>query len=268
MSLKDFIYLDNERIRSYSAQLNGGVVEQTEKGTAHHAGGAGEAGASGLTKAFVDAKLNAEYMFEKSHTETSTLHHAAFELLVKSLEKNGLYDPQNDSYDNDKPFSEITCHLRLVDYSVLAAQLQKMGKLMPLFNKVAGKSTSQKDRESVAAMKNIAEVVDLLYGDAKILQLISTYDGRVIAQVALDEELSLPVRNLFEASSNNVLPGEWKVFCISEDEPPEIETQVAKNEISNALNQTAQVIKGLREYISTVVDAPNVIPIAIYRVLE
>lgn len=263
--LKDFIYLDVERVRSYSAQLNGSLIEQTQKTTTHETKANAKVAADGLTKLFINTEAGADYAFQKSNTETSTLHHAAFELLVQNLTSNHLVG--DNIYHANRPFSDIVCHLKLVNYTVLAAQLNKMGVLLPLFDKVAGNEQTQEQKQSAEQMQDMSEVINLLYGDTQVLQLINAEERKVIAQIALDENLSLPVRNLFEASSNDILPGEWHVFGIHESEVLNIETQGPDNDIAKALIQASDAVKGIKQTISAVVDAPNVVPIAIYREL-
>ena len=139
---------------------------------------------------------------------------------------------------------------------------------MPLFNKIASKKPSQSNKETVKQMKDIAEAIKLLYGASKILQLFDEKEDKVIAQASLDSALSIPVQNLFQSSSDNVLPGAWHVFCVHEQEVPVIELPTGNNEISQALSIAAKEIKNLRNIISATADADNVIPVAIYRELK
>src|SRR5437899_1426767 len=73
--LRDFIYLDTERVRSFLAQAVGGLVSQRAKQDEHVAGG--KANAKG--KLFV-AEMGGEldYHFRRSATETFSLHDALF----------------------------------------------------------------------------------------------------------------------------------------------------------------------------------------------
>jgi len=264
-SIKDFIYLDDERVRSYLAQLDGKLVEKIEGKTAHKVKADGDVKADGITKLFLDAKAGAGYAFERSNSETSTLHHAAFELLVSKLHREKLV---NDNVSVAKPFSDIECHLRLVDYSVLVQQLKHVGLLMPLFDKISGKKPDQSNKATAKQMKDMAEAIELLYGDSKILQLVSTSGDRVVAQAALDSALSRPVQNLFQSSSNNILPGTWHVFCVYEKRVPVIDLPTGDNEISQALSVVAKEIKNLRSIISATTEAESIIPVAIYRELK
>lgn len=263
-SVRDFIYLDNERVRSYLAQLNGGLVESKQKTTGHDIATKSSVKADGLSKLFLDAEAGAEYAFQKSTSETSTLHHAAFELVRTQLSNEKLINSEGSS---SKPFSEIECHLRLVDYSVLGMQLDHMGLLMPLFDKVAGNKPSQDNKATAKLMKDISKVIELLYGDSKVLQLISTDGKSVIAQATFDESFSSPAQNLFQVSANNVLPGTWKVFCIFDDNVPHLDLPSPSNEISQALAGVTQEMKALKTIVSATDDAANVIPIGIYREL-
>lgn len=263
--IKDFIYLDDERVRSYTAQLTGSVTERTEHQTAHNVKTGAAVKASGLSKLFVDTDVGAEYAFQRSKSETSTLHHAAFEMLAQNLENKKLI---NEVAEYSKPFSDIECYLRLVDYSVLAAQLDHMGLLMPLFDKVAGNKPNQVNKATAKQMKDVSRVIGLLYGNAKVLQLLALDGKKVLAQVSLDNSFSLPVQNLFSASSNSVLPGVWHVFGVYEQDTPIVDLPTGENEISQALASVSRELTKLKGIISATIDAPSVIPVAIYRILS
>src|SRR5947208_9118423 len=64
--LRDFFYLDIDRVRSLVAQLREGMPEAVERQTVHH-------GRGGL-------KL-VEYAYERTQTETRSVHHYIFSLL-------------------------------------------------------------------------------------------------------------------------------------------------------------------------------------------
>lgn len=264
-TIKDFIYLDDGRVRSYLAQIDGKLTGKIESKSAHNLKADGGVKAEGITRLFLDTKASAGYAFEKSNSETSTLHHAAFELLKSKLHNTKLVNAKGSK---TRPFSDIACRLRLVDYSVLANQLSQMGLLMPLFDKIAGNKTSQNNRATAKQMKDMAEAIKLLYGDSKILQLIDVIEDKVIAQASLDNSLSIPVQNLFQSSSDNILPGTWHVFCLHEQEIPVIELPTGNSEISEALSTVAKEIKNLKNVISATADADNIIPVAIYRELK
>ena len=80
--IRDFIYLDVERVRSFVAQLKEGLPSERTREAEHEAGGkaAAEAGLPLITKG--SGEINYHYL--RSHSETSSLHDFIFEELYSN----------------------------------------------------------------------------------------------------------------------------------------------------------------------------------------
>jgi hypothetical protein len=270
MSLKDFTYIDFERVRSYLAQINGKLSEQISETKQHSAGSEASAKANGITKFLIDAEASGNYMYTRSRSETSSLHHAIFDEfseLIKSKELIG-------SIDDEKPFTEITCHIKVVDYRLLAEQFRSTAQLMPLMTQFISTTPSAKNNQEKAAekiqikqIKDIASAVELLFGEVRVLQLIDN-SGKIIAQSYLNDEL-LPQKSVFFAQNNEILPEEWTVYCLKPLKAKTIIEQISNGEdLASSLQVASNSLKALKQVIMPDVDSPTVVPIAIFRELN
>jgi len=81
--LRDFIYLDVERVRSFVAQLKEGLPSEHTRQTEHETGGKGSVEGS---LPFVAKGIGeANYHYLRSHSETSSLHDFIFEEFFSSI---------------------------------------------------------------------------------------------------------------------------------------------------------------------------------------
>ncbi|HET7320476.1 MAG TPA: hypothetical protein VFI84_02740 [Candidatus Saccharimonadales bacterium] len=267
MTLKDFTYLDSERIRSYLAQLDGSVNESMMSTSEHSTKADIKAGSGHLTKMIADAEAKGGYLYKKSNTETSSLHHAVFDLFEQRIEKNKLIGTLSD----EKPFTEITCRLRVADYQLLAQQFQATASLMPLIGRITaqqnhqqGNKQTNEEKAQAKQIKDIASAIELLFGEVRILQLINSA-GEIIAQASLDDEL-LPEHSLFFARNNEVLPQEYTVFCLKQSSATEIPAvQEAGDDFSKAITGAVSSLATMRETLLPTSSVPSIVPIAIYR---
>jgi hypothetical protein len=157
MDLRDFIYLDTERLRSFTAQLLGGVPETGTSERGHEVGGAAAAEA-GLWK-FVRAQGEADYRYHRTGTETRSLHHHVYSLFEDALEAEGLLENVDSSFSyvswtpahfKDGAFVKVRGRVRFVDYSQSIAALESFPTLFKSFKAV-----------QLANIKNAAESGDL-----------------------------------------------------------------------------------------------------------
>src|SRR5260370_20299921 len=75
--VRDFIYLDVERIRSFVAQASGGLTSELTRQAEHQVGG--EGGASGGLPFLATVSGKAEYHYLTSQMETKSLHDQIFQ---------------------------------------------------------------------------------------------------------------------------------------------------------------------------------------------
>ena len=130
-NIRDFIYLDWERIRSFVAQANRGVPETRTGSISDEQGSATEAGVSLLGS--VSGGRSDDARYSRSSTETRSLHHAVFTDFEKHLEDSGLlHEPV--SWEETRlalgGFFRVTGLVRLVDYAAVVNLMKGLGGLM------------------------------------------------------------------------------------------------------------------------------------------
>ncbi len=99
-TLRDFIYLDWERIRSIAAQLFQGVPEQSITEKHNEASVKGEVGGGVL--GLFQGKGGADYRYFKSGNETRSFHHSIYSLVEDRLIDDGLVELIDNNYDFEK----------------------------------------------------------------------------------------------------------------------------------------------------------------------
>jgi hypothetical protein len=81
--LKDFIYLDIDRVRSFVAQLYRGVPEEFEERKGEEKTAKGEAGAKIV--GLVNIGIGGDILYQKGATETRSAHHYLYDLFEQKL---------------------------------------------------------------------------------------------------------------------------------------------------------------------------------------
>lgn len=135
-SLRDFLYLDAERVRSYLAQLLQGVPETTAATSGSDAGI--KSGLEGGGPWLAKAAFNAEYLLRREQSETKSLHHHQYSLLEAALVRSKrLTQLDADSAGAAWPpdvagggFVRAVGSLRLLDYALLKVMLPQVDQMM------------------------------------------------------------------------------------------------------------------------------------------
>jgi hypothetical protein len=208
-------------------------------------------------------------MYTKSSSETSSLHHAIFDAFAEQVtEKKWV-----GSLDDEKPFTEIMCSIKVVDYQLLAEQFKSTAAMMPLLDRIANQANGHKpsskhaDKNQAKQITDIAKAVELLFGEVRVMQLLNEQGG-IIAQAFLDEEL-LPQKSVFFAHNNEVLPEEWTVFCLKPLKQRQVQPpQYVGDDFADKLQAASDALKELKQVIMPDATTPTIVPIAIYRSLS
>jgi hypothetical protein len=137
MLLRDFIYLDTERVRSFSAQLLEGVPDTATREAAHEVGA--DASAEAGLFSIVRGQGGADYRYHRSASETRSLHHHVYTLMEEALDRAAFITTLDDTFNfddwtpdafSDGQFVRIRGSVRLIDYQRMTAQMQAMPKMM------------------------------------------------------------------------------------------------------------------------------------------
>lgn len=132
-SIRDFVYLDWERLRSFVAQADRGVPE-TRSGSIsdeHALATDGEAGLFGIMK----GSLSDDRRYSRVASETRSLHHAVFSDFERYLRGNGLLgslDEWRREVFSEGGFFGGRGRVRIVDYAAVATMLRGLPDVMAI----------------------------------------------------------------------------------------------------------------------------------------
>ena len=185
--LRDFLYLDMERVRSFVAQLYEGVPESStaESGSDSSIHGKVE----GAVPLLLKGQAGADYRFFRSRDETRSFHHYVYTLFEKELRERGQLKTVNAKYAEDSwapdAFADgelvvITGDIRIADYKLTVDTIREMPRLVGLVNRLSdvavehtgkGKRGGQPQRVDLGGistndLKNLSEFIERGYGEA------------------------------------------------------------------------------------------------------
>ncbi|MFM2201704.1 MAG: hypothetical protein RL040_904 [Bacteroidota bacterium] len=181
--IRDFIYLDTERVRSYLAQMEDGL--QTERGLtkSHDASVSGQV-EGGLS--LLKAQGGGSYQFGYASNVNYQAHDEIFERLLGRLSSSGRIKnaqttkPWNQLTFGDGDFVSTECTVKLIDMEGLKTQLTVMPKLIEktvqFQNAQArklGRSVKQQPTNNMSQFGELAKMLEesqiLLYGDSPVI---------------------------------------------------------------------------------------------------
>jgi hypothetical protein len=177
-NLRDFVYLDVERIKSLVAQQQGGVIVDQTQGNESMKGGGGKLGLK--IPMLADAGVNGEYAATNRSSETRTLHDFVFSEMESGLIKNEqLIVISNENVCSDELVNELRSSLTDVDYVLIRGRLRffdfdRMDSLLGNINDLVRATVHFQLQDTVTELPNGAErnryknLVDRAMNDAKI----------------------------------------------------------------------------------------------------
>ncbi len=264
-SLKDFLYLDTERVRSFAAQFYNGLPEaRTLFGDKNNT---------------VDASLGIKAMLgvgtkvfaEKSTTETQSLHLALFNMFESKAKEQGFVNIE----DLSGPLLEARCQVRLVDYLDAARKIRLMSEIGPLINKIQGnegltksqKGLQRKESEQKRYFNNIANTIEGVFGEE--LYGVGYMEGKPRLSMHLQREY-MQLRNTgLIGTSQEILSEQWTVLGMVIERESKAANTVNEGSFAEAINAMGITLdtikKQLIPILSNTDNTVDLIPIAIYR---
>lgn len=181
--IRDFIYLDTERVRSYLAQMEDGL--QTDRGVtrSHGAGATGEFEVNAL---IAKGTGDGSYQYGYASSVNYQAHDEVFNKLLERLKDTARVkdaktaSPWNELTFLDGEFITTQCAVKIIDMEGLKTQLTVMPKLnenvQRIQNASVRKSPSQINQQNklskfdFGAMAKLLEETQLmLYGDSPVM---------------------------------------------------------------------------------------------------
>jgi len=195
-AIRDFIYLDIERVRSFQAQLSEGLTSERVMEKEREVGGV--ANIEGGFPFIAKAQGSSDYRFIKGSSETKSLHDYIFEEFNESLKRHSLVkliQKQNfvwqTSSFKDGMFVMTSGEFQIVDYSAVSEVLKAAPEMVKLFAKVTNtNSAKSNDKHNSSTTKvqdtskelakmplnDLASLVDKLMGDQIRIKVLPYLD--------------------------------------------------------------------------------------------
>lgn len=296
--LKDFIYLDIDRIRSFVAQLYEGVPEVFEETKGHEQAGGGKA----EVNIPMLAKLGAEgnILFQKSTSETRSAHHYLYSLFEQKLRELDKLLTVDENFEADKwtpdrfedgIFVLVEGRVQIIDYHSVVSVLQVMPQIagiaarfqkQELQKKLQEGKTNQhqysRDLKSIeipASFKkdisDIGKVVNDLYlgiSRAKIFPFPGNSQSYFVGNVTRDYFSTASTAN--PLTSYGLLSGlNWFVMGLVNKPTPPISPGAPVIGTQNLEDVLEQLVFAMQEIgkFTLAVEFPaiSIVPVAIYR---
>jgi hypothetical protein len=302
--VKDFIYLDVERIRSFVAQASGGLPSERRSESQHDIGG--KASGKGKVPLLLEGEAEVDYHHFSVRSETKSLHdHLFYEFYAATLEKgkppNVLRFPDQkcptaweEGQFSDGAFVIAKGVFRIMDYKFAAASIQSLPKnyetLVKLFatlkrsygskpttpQEIAEEQRQQAERQKITDMvknmpiKDLVNLTEQFYGDVvrvKVFPFEDSQDHLFVgtAHKELFRYTSMELTNWY----GPIIDAGWScVLQINkgvEHAPGEV-TGPTGNAFDDKFETVLDIFTGLTAYLQRVrFPAVSVTPLAIYR---
>lgn len=204
LKVRDFIYLDIDRIRSIIAQLDEGILESTTRSSKQAA--EASTGAEGSLLGIVKADGRAKFLYETNRNETRTLHDHIYNLMEVALRKHDLLRVVEAEsvtteeevaglrdYLGETSFVLVSGRVEINHFTHIRELLEKLPELLKLITKseIAKKlpsSLKPKERNAVVdkaiqealpdrtMMDGVRLVFDLFYKDRIAIKMVPFRD--------------------------------------------------------------------------------------------
>ena len=150
--IRDFIYLDIERVRSFYAQLVGGLpTERSVQSVNEH----GVDGSAEVKTPLFGAKIGADNRYHRSSMETKSLHDQIMVEFMDGLEENNLLHKfsidflwERNSF-NDGMFILVSGPIRIIDYKLLASEIDRLSHLAKTIDSLGIMNKDDDDGSSI-----------------------------------------------------------------------------------------------------------------------
>ncbi len=301
--IRDFVYLDWERVRSVTAQLLQGIPDTltAEKGRDTSIEGGLEGGVFGI----LQGKAQSDLRFFRTQNETRSFHHYVYSLMEEKLEKEDHitelckdfnFTNWNRESFHDGQFLRVTGTIRFMDYAWNMDTLEifpRLGEVVQsiskanLQKKLNEPDTTEEERnklrleiktqdQQLKELKSLrvgelAEVVRKMYGNTirvKILPSKSNLDKMLVgsgdAQYFYDTTMSLSQKYGYEVDAEWVTLGQINLSSKSSMPLP----LPTGNEMEDLLETLSLKLNDLARVFSSVkFPALSFTPISIYRIV-
>ena len=199
--IREYIYLDIDRIKSIFSQMEEGLLIEKTEGSEKEGGVKGNVGSGILAELLLDVGIEGNVLYTKKQDETKILHDYMYNLLEKRMKDEGdlIEIPKNFSKDNYRnglksdSFILLKCRIRIEDYSMISDILRDINNLqiaLELFglNSMADGSNIDQWGEVEEKLKQNSQLLDKSYLKALSVFVNKFYDKKIFIKCMPFEE--------------------------------------------------------------------------------
>jgi len=219
--LRDFVYLDWERVRSYTAQLFEGLPDASGSERVTEIGAEGKAGGNLF---LFKGQAGVDMRYIRTENETRSLHHHVYSMFEEDLLHRSIIRDIDKSFDlkewaldcfKDGEFIRITGRIRLVDFQWLSTMMNSMPEMMQTihhFQRLSMKENTtesglkhfqKKQQEELKEIKSLkverlTKLIQQIYGEIVRVKVVPKEDhpANVFVGTAMPSFFYEPLRNL------------------------------------------------------------------------
>ncbi|MBM7598494.1 ferritin [Virgibacillus halotolerans] len=276
---RDFIYYDEEKVKSILAQLDSGLIESIGSESTHTGDIEGNVN-TGVVAEMLGIKLgaNGKYEYSKNNQSNKVLHDHAFSAMVDLMGKN-LKDVSNldRSQISNKSFVKISGDMKIYDYKDLSSMLGKWDKIGEIFN-------IKSESDDADTFQLFSEFITEVYDDLTIIELKNKKNS-ILTGLVKPKYLRETMRDL-TFKYGTTPDHKWEMVCqitkIPQNKSQNIGDRFAdfgdtldvsklneEKSMSNFLNSFIDEFNKLYDVFASV-GYPNIAvdPIGVYRIIE
>ena len=198
LNIREFIYLDVERMKSILSQIEKGLLLEVTEEKGKEMGFEGGISSGSILETFVNAQGMGKYLISNNETETRTLHDYMYNIIEEELlAENYLIEIPDDNQVNkrvtnwpkevkDNSFVFIKSKIKIEDYSILSSILENMNDLsvaLSVINLVSKSGFYNGEEQWNRTEKNLEEtnlLLDKSYIKSMSLILRQFYKDKLI----------------------------------------------------------------------------------------
>ncbi len=282
--IRDFIYLDVDRLKSILSQIEKGIIESQEKISTSEAGTSIHAKAGILS--FLEASGNVNFLWSDQDKGTYTLHDYIFNKVENYLRENSLIFDDISQYNDLKVNTFVLSQglIAINDYELLTNMYSNFKELYRYIldwnlRSRVDLNDQQKQKEkhdqlsktSDTDIKGILKFCDMFYKNR--LSVIMTVQDEVNKYV-FEGPLS---RKFLREDIHSIIykygsrpKGDWKILSLIASLPNEEDSAMISpqtgNSVADSINTAFESFRGI-EAQALKISSPNIsiTPIAVYR---
>ncbi len=296
--IRDFVYLDWERLRSFVAQAESGVPETrsstlTSEEADHYNA---ELGFPGIARIADTGDLR----YLRSATETRSLHHAVFAAFEQRLEETNAVLDITPSYSDELwtpenfgkyRFIRVRGVVRVVDYLAILSLLEQFGTLTKLVH-IAEKSALQerglepavlqrelqklekKQRDQLKTYSNFPQLaagLRSLFGEGVRLKIVPDLNRptNLLIGSAARENFDESIRQAIGIRGAATNSGWTALLQLDSSQVADLVALPTGNQMEDALDQVVAQMDQMANLLSgSAWPVLNCIPLAVYRMVQ